>query len=115
MMWPFAKSQQVFEEPVEPESVVDREAEAHQVVVELKMKLAALDADMLAFKSLHKIRTDRFSRLLGVESTTIGGFAEIEREWRILVRRRDSLISQWHAALYRWAELKEAAKAAKNA
>jgi hypothetical protein len=115
MMWPFAKSQQVLEEPVEPEPVVDREAEAHQVVVKLKTKLAAHDAAMLAFKTKYRVRTDKYSRLLSIECASLNGRASVETEWRVLLHKRDSLIAQWHAALYRWAELKEAAKAASHA
>lgn len=115
-MWFQRKSAPTIDEPPTAVAAVepDREAEAHAVVVELKAQLAELDAEMLHFKSKFKIRTDRFSRLLGCESG-MSGYAEIEREWRTLLHKRDSLVTQWHAALFRWAEAKELAKAKETA
>jgi len=103
----FTKRPQKVGVPVDP---IDRLKETHARVVEVKALLDALDNEMRVFKSLHKIRTDRFSRLLGVESPGIGGFAAIDAQWRELLRRRDRLVSAWHEALRIWSEVKETAK-----
>ena len=90
--------------PIEPEPI-DYKAAALERVKALKLKLDSLDGEMLAFKSQHKIRTDRFGRLLSVESAGIAGFEPIAVEWRVLLKRRDSLVSQWHEALHTWSAL----------
>lgn len=116
-MWNFFKSKSTNDTAAVPAMAavlpVDREAEAHAEVVALKAKLAELDAEMLRFKSTFKVRTDKFGRLLGCESPGLGGFTEIEREWRTLLHKRDSLIPQWYSALHRWANEKEMAKGAR--
>ncbi len=95
------------ETPAPPIAVepIDYKAAALERVKALKVKLDALDSEMLHFKTLHRIRTDRFSRLLSVESPGIAGFEPIAVEWRVLLKRRDSLVSQWHEALHTWSAL----------
>jgi len=93
----------------EPEPV-DREAEARARVQALKPQLAELDDEMLAFKSKFKVRTDRFSRLLGVECPGIDGYPVVETQWRTLLKKRDALVAQWHQALKAWSEAKTEAK-----
>jgi len=96
--------------PIAEEPVVDREASTRERLHELKQQLAALDAKMLAFKTTYKVRSDRFGRLLGIECQGITGFPEVEREWRILLKKRDSLITQWHSALHEWSAAKQLTK-----
>jgi hypothetical protein len=92
------------------EPPIDAFSEALARVRALKASLDSLDKEMLAFRTANKVRTDRFSRLLAIECPTLNGRAAIEFQWRSLLRRRDKLANEWHAALHRYAELKEAAK-----
>lgn len=101
-MWPFRESQAV----AELESTVYPYAAAQDRVRELKVLLAALDAEMLAFKTKFTIRSDRFGRLLGIQSPSLTGRAAIENEWRALLCRRDRIVADWHQALHVWSELK---------
>jgi hypothetical protein len=94
----------------EPVAVVDRVEETQRRVRQLKAELDSLDSEMLAFKTKNKIRTDRFGRLLGVECATLNGRASIETQWRVLLRRRDSLVSAWHKSLHEWAAAKQEVK-----
>jgi hypothetical protein len=113
-MWPFAKT--TLDDPPEinsatpAESAADREAAALEAVRQLKEQLAELDSAILHFKSLYKVRTDRFSRLLSIECPGVNGFEKVQTEWRVLLRRRDSLVPRWHNALKNLAEAKQAAK-----
>jgi hypothetical protein len=88
---------------------VDYEAIAHERVRELKTKLDELDREMLHFKTKNRIRTDKFGRLLGVECAEITGYGAVSTQWRILLKRRDGLVTQWHEALKTWCETKETA------
>jgi hypothetical protein len=91
---------------ISPELEIDRLAEAHGRVRELKAQLATLDAEMMNFKTKYKIRTNRFSQLLGVEC----GFAEhdsVATQWRVLLKRRDGLMASWYAALREFADAKQ--------
>jgi len=111
MSWWGEKAAEKLETEPGPIAVaVNHVEETQSRVRELKNSLDALDAEMLAFKNKNRITTDRFSRLLGVNCSEMGGRAAVEREWRCLLRRRDSLASQWHAALHEWASMKGAAK-----
>jgi hypothetical protein len=94
--------------PTPPE--VSREEMAHARVVALKRELDLLNGEMLRFKTANKIRTDKFSRLLGVESPSIGGREVLRREWQTLLNRRDALVSAWHQSLHEWAQAKELKK-----
>jgi hypothetical protein len=103
-MWPFAKIETV-EEPPAP---VDPEAESLALVRTSKAVLDTIDADMLAFRTRFKVRTDKFGRLLAIESATLTGRAKIEAEWQGLLRRRDKAVAEWHSALHEWVGAKEA-------
>jgi capsule polysaccharide export protein KpsE/RkpR len=108
-MWPF---QEKLEPAFEPQ--VDREAEAHTRVRALKADLDALETEMLGFKQKYSIKSDRFGRLLGMLCADINGRPAIETEWRVLLKRRDSLVAQWHAALFSWSEAKAEAEKQKG-
>jgi len=104
-VWPFTESQEISEPTIAPP--IDRVQETQRRVRALKNELDLLDAEMLKFKTENRITTDRFSRLLGVNCNEITGRAAIEREWRVLLRRRDALVSAWHRALFEWSQAKE--------
>jgi hypothetical protein len=97
-------------EILEIEPPIDRVTETQLRVSELKKQLDELNGMMLAFKTKNKITTDRYSRLLGVNCSDIGGREKIECEWRVLLRKRDGLVDAWHKALFAWAAAKEAAQ-----
>jgi hypothetical protein len=102
-MWPFADAKLAEPEP----APVDAEAACRERVRVAKAELDRVDSAMLAFRTLHKIRTDRFGRLLAVESPTLGGYGKIQAEWEALLRRRDAAVSEWHACLHVWATVKQ--------
>lgn len=104
-MWPFSESP-ARQLEVQFESVFDPVEEAHARVKVLKEQLDALDGEMKTFKTRHKITTDRFSRLLRAEAP-FAEFGKIQLAWRILLRRRDGLVSEWHKALHQWASEKD--------
>ena len=95
------------ETPAPIPAPIDREAEARTKVRLLKASLNALDADMLHFKTKHRVKTDSFGRLLGIESPSMTGYAQIRIEWDALLRRRDRNVAQWHSALKAWSEAKQ--------
>ena len=90
--------------------VVDRVEVAQTRVRQLKAQLDELDAAMLKFKTENRVTTDRYGRLLGVRVSELNGRAKVEREWRGLLKQRDSLVSAWHQALFAWSEAKQEAK-----
>jgi len=98
MSWWGEKSQQILK-PAPIAAPVDREAEARSRVVLLKAQLNDLDAEMLAFRTKHRARVSRFGVLLSVHSPTMNGYALIRTEWDRLLRRRDKVVAEWHAAL----------------
>lgn len=104
-MWPFSETQQTLE-PAPAAAPVDREAEARERVRVVKAELDAIDAEMLAFKTKFRVRTDRFSRLLGIEAS-LSQRPKIETEWFALLKRRDIATANWHAALFAWAATKK--------
>jgi hypothetical protein len=91
---------------VEAAPPVDRFAQAQSHMRSLKAQLDSLDAAMLLFKKTHRVTTDRYSRLLGIQSPTLTGRAVIETQWQALLTRRDALVPQWHQALHQWSDLK---------
>jgi hypothetical protein len=99
----FSKSATVDEPAPAP---VDRHAEAQARIREIKSELAQINGEMLAFKTKNEIVTDSFGRLLRVSCKTIGGRAEIESQWRALLRRRDAVMARWDAALREWSALR---------
>ncbi len=103
-MWPFEQSVTV----AEPAPPTDHEAECLARVRTSKAVLDEIDSAMLAFRTRYKIRTDRFGRLLAIESPTLGGRAKIESEWQVLLRRRDKAVAEWHSALHEWVGAKDA-------
>lgn len=105
MSWWGEKPQQILE--IEPP--IDREAEALARVRELKTQLDELDGEMLKFKTKHRVRTNRFGLLLGIECATLTGRPPIEKAWRELLRRRDKIVAEWHAALREWSQAKQEA------
>src|SRR5882757_6226822 len=94
----------------EPAPPIDREAQALNRVREIKGELDQVNAEMLAFKTKNEIVTDSFGRLLRVSCKTIGGRAEIESQWRALLRRRDAAMNRWDKALREWSELRRQEK-----
>src|SRR6266487_1172178 len=103
-MWPFEQSVTV----AEPAPLTDHEAECLARVRTSKAVLDEIDSTMLTFRTRYTIRTDRFGRLLAVESPTLTGRAAIEAEWQGLLRRRDKAVAEWHSALHAWVGAKEA-------
>jgi len=110
MSWWGEKPQQILDEPAPIAPPLDRVEQTQQRVREIKSELDTLDAEMLKFKKEHRVRTNRFGVLLGIECASLTGRPEIERDWRALLRRRDGLMSAWHRALFEWSEAKGAAK-----
>jgi hypothetical protein len=101
MSW-FSKSAAV----AEPEPVIDHYEVAQERVSALKRQLDSLDSEMLAFKNKFTIRSDRYGRLLSIQSPSLSGRDAIEAEWRALLCRRDRIVADWHQALHEWSELK---------
>ena len=103
MSW-FSKQIVAAPEPELPP--VDRLEEARLAMVSAKADLDLLDRAMLTFKTRHHVLTDKFGRLLSIQSATLTGRAKIEAEWRTLLARRDVVMTRWHAALFLWSDLK---------
>jgi hypothetical protein len=93
-----------------PAPVVDRCEEAQARVREIKSELDQINREMLAFKTKNEIVSDSFGRLLRMRCSTIGGRAEIESQWRALLRRRDAVMARWDASLREWSALRQQEK-----
>ena len=93
------------------EPPIDRVEQTQSRVQKIKAELSTLDREILDFKTKHRARVSRFGVLLSVHSPSVTGYAAIRTEWDGLLRRRDSLMAQWHSALRDFSEAKqEAAK-----
>ncbi len=103
-MWPFAEEKLAEPEPAQ----IDYEAACMERVRAAKAELDTIDSAMLAFRTRFKVRTDKFGRLLAIESATLTGRAKIEAEWQGLLRRRDKAVAEWHSALHEWVGAKDA-------
>ncbi len=110
-MWPFTQS--AVTAPVvsadAPARPTDPVEESRLAMLAAKRELDAIGDEMLAFKGRYHVVADRFGRLLRVEVVGIGGRAEVEKQWRALLRRRDRITEVWYSALHSWSDAKQQA------
>jgi len=73
-------------------------------------KLALLNTQFREFKTRHGVTADRFQRIFFCLGASIGDRAQIESQWRTMVKKSDSLFFERNRILREFAQLKEATK-----
>ena len=88
--------------------MMSREESLHAELREARAGLATIDEAMKTFRKEHSIVTDSFGRVLRVQTSELGGRAEIETAWKQLLTRRDTAHARFTEVLKEWADAKEA-------
>jgi hypothetical protein len=106
-MWPFTSPQ-----TQEPASAppIDREATLLAELHEIDWHLAALDVEIRHFRQKHSLKTDKFNRILGMQTAGLTDVAGLQTEWKALLKRSDQLFFRRNDVLRQWSAAKMEAK-----
>jgi hypothetical protein len=104
--WFSANSAESFPSPC----TITREEELHRELQTVKAELASLESEILHFRKENHVSADRFGRMLGCQTSAIGGRATIESEWRALLSRRDVAMGTFAEVLKAWSDSKMEAR-----
>ncbi len=106
MRWPFA---QKAAEKLEPEPEPGPAERERALVVELggiDAQLRELETECFRFRRTHTLRVNAQGQVIGMHADSATAWASVDRQWRVLLKKRDSLFPRRNEVLRELAALK---------